>query len=86
MGGFQKYPIPRFLHVQAWTVNRNWRKNVFHAIFPLSLWGFLMYRNLSLSTVNLLRFINNYYFQYSSRPEGYYLDPEDYQAPKLLKL
>jgi len=61
MGGFQKYPIPRFMHIQAWVVNKNWRKNVFHIFAPLTLFTLMVYRNVSISTVKyeLAIFINN---------------------------
>ncbi len=40
MGGFQKYPIPRFLNVGHWIVNKNWKWNLFHTLVPMSICTF----------------------------------------------
>jgi hypothetical protein len=55
MGGFQKYPIPRFLHVGHWVGNKNWRWNTFHVGAPLFFLSFLTWRNAMISTVKNLK-------------------------------
>lgn len=51
MGGFPKFPIPRYLHTGGWVVNPKWKSNVFHLIVPMALLNFLLYRMTSINMV-----------------------------------
>lgn len=53
MGGFQKYPIPRYVLViikfynlqsDAWMYNRRWFRNTCHVLIPTAIISFLIYR------------------------------------------
>ncbi|KAL4483626.1 hypothetical protein ABPG72_006692 [Tetrahymena utriculariae] len=72
MGGFQKFPIPRYLHVSQWIVNRNWKWNTFHMFFPTAILCFMVWRNSMIST---------------AKPPNYgeYVDPQSSVAPKVIK-
>ena len=93
MGGFQKYPIPRFMNIGHWVVNRNWKMNVVHLGVPLFFTVFMIWRNAMLTTVNK-KLHNSFNFnlsyllikQYRNIPFGEYLDPASEEAPKRIKL
>ncbi|EGR34235.1 hypothetical protein IMG5_019420 [Ichthyophthirius multifiliis] len=72
MGGFQKYPIPRYMNTSMWVVNRNWKWNTFHMLVPTFFLSFLCFRNFSVSTV-------------TPPQPGEYIDPKSQWTPKILK-
>lgn len=51
MGGFPKFPIPRYLNTHAWVLNKHWKRNLANIIAPLALANFVFFRMLSLNTV-----------------------------------
>ncbi|CAD8107512.1 unnamed protein product [Paramecium sonneborni] len=71
MGGFQKYPIPRYVLSDAWLYNRCWFRHSVHVGIPTLILSFLIYRGAVPS-------------QTQKMGEDYYVDPQDYQSPKKL--
>ncbi|KAM3137639.1 hypothetical protein pb186bvf_010253 [Paramecium bursaria] len=73
MGGFQKFPIPRYLQSDEWVVNRRWRLHILNVLIPSALLAYQVMRNIEVSQR-----------QYLS--DKYYVDPESHEAPKKLVL
>ena len=51
MAGFQKYPVPRYLHYYKWLINKNYRANTFHLIGSVTLLTLIVGRYLYLISV-----------------------------------
>lgn len=51
MAGFQKYPVPRYLHTYKWLINSKWKANSLHALAGGILFTLVWYRHLELLTV-----------------------------------
>lgn len=56
MGGFQKYPIPRFLYTGSWVVNKYWKRNVFHVLVPSAFMAYFLRRHMYISSVKTIIF------------------------------
>lgn len=52
MAGFPKYPVPRYLQLRYWIINRHWKSNAFHFMLGSALLFGIMSRFWILHVVH----------------------------------
>jgi hypothetical protein len=51
MAGFPKYPVPRYMQLRMWIINRNWKRNSLNLFVGSVLLGIILSRTFLLHNV-----------------------------------
>ena len=70
MAGFPKYPVPRYMQLRMWIINRNWKRNSLNLFVGSVLLGIILSRTFLLHN-------------YVSTPFNTIANPGSFDAPRV---